>query len=40
LVAYIGSSGHLEIAWREGNAAQSLGMKRGDKILLYRSSGS
>jgi S-adenosylmethionine hydrolase len=35
LVAYIGSSGHLEIASREGNAAQSLGVKRGDKILLY-----
>jgi S-adenosylmethionine hydrolase len=34
LVAYIGSSGHLEIALREGNAAQSLGMKIGDKILL------
>jgi S-adenosylmethionine hydrolase len=34
LVAYIGSSGHLEIALREGDAAQSLGMKRGDKILL------
>ena len=34
LVAYIGSSGHLEIALREGNAAQSLGMKRGDKIQL------
>jgi len=34
LVAYIASSGHLEIAWREGNAAQSLGMKRGDKIVL------
>ena len=34
LVAYIGSSGHLEIALREGNAAQSLGMKIEDKILL------
>lgn len=34
LVAYVGSSGHLEIALREGNAAQSLGMERGDKILL------
>ena len=34
LVAYIGSSGHLEIALREDSAAQSLGMKRGDKILL------
>jgi S-adenosylmethionine hydrolase len=34
LVTYIGSSGHLEIALREGNAAQSLGMKRGHKILL------
>jgi hypothetical protein len=34
LVAYVGSSGHLEIALREGDAAQSLGMKRGDEILL------
>jgi len=34
LVAYIGSSGHLEIALREGNAAQSLGMRKGDRILL------
>ena len=34
LVAYIGSSSHLEIALREGNAAQLLGMERGDSILL------
>jgi S-adenosylmethionine hydrolase len=34
LVAYIGSADHLEIALREGNAAQSLGMEIGDKILL------
>lgn len=34
LVAYIGSSGHLEIALREGNAAQSLGMEMGDIVLL------
>jgi S-adenosylmethionine hydrolase len=34
LVAYIGSSGHLEIALREGNAAQSLGIEIGDQILL------
>jgi len=34
LVAYIGSSGHLEIALREGNAARSLGMEIGDHILL------
>jgi S-adenosylmethionine hydrolase len=34
LVAYIGSSGHLEIALREGNAAQLLGMELGDSILL------
>jgi S-adenosylmethionine hydrolase len=40
LVAYIGSSGHLEIALREGNAAQSLGVEIGDKILLYRLYGS
>ena len=36
LVAYIGSAGHLEIALREGHAAQSLGVERGDEILLYR----
>ena len=36
LVAYIGSSGHLEIAFREGNAAQSLGIEKGDEILLRR----
>jgi S-adenosylmethionine hydrolase len=36
LLAYIGSSGHLEIAFREGNAAQSLGVEKGDKILLRR----
>lgn len=35
LVAYIGSSGHLEIALREGNAAQLLGIEIGDDILLY-----
>jgi S-adenosylmethionine hydrolase len=35
VVAYIGSSGHLEIALREGNAAQSLGIEIGDKVLLY-----
>ena len=34
LVAYIGSSGHLEIALRGGNAAQSLDMERGDQVLL------
>ena len=34
LVTYIGSSGHLEIALREGDVAQSLGIKRGHKILL------
>jgi len=34
MVAYIGSSGHLEIALRGGSAAQSLDMKRGDRILL------
>ncbi len=36
LVAYIGSSGHLEIALREGNAAQLLGMEIGAQILLRR----
>jgi len=40
LMAYIGSSGHLEIALREGNAAQSLGVEIGDEILLYRLCGS
>lgn len=39
LVAYIGSSGYLEIAVREGNAARLLDMKVGDKVLL-RNSGS
>jgi S-adenosylmethionine hydrolase len=36
LIAYIGSSGHLEIACREGNAAQSLGIGKGAEILLRR----
>lgn len=39
LVAYIGSSGHLEIALREGNAAQRLNMEIGDEILLHRNIG-
>jgi S-adenosylmethionine hydrolase len=39
MLAYIGSSGHLEIAFREGNAAQSLGVEKGDKILLRRDEG-
>lgn len=34
LVAYIGSSGHLEIAIRNGNAAQSLGMDVGDAVRI------
>jgi S-adenosylmethionine hydrolase len=33
-VAYIGSSGRLEIAVRDGNAARTLGMRRGDAVKL------
>lgn len=33
LVAYMGSSGTLEVAVRDGNAAHTLGMKRGDSVL-------
>jgi S-adenosylmethionine hydrolase len=33
-VAYVGSSGHLEIAVREGNAALALGMEIGDPIQV------
>jgi hypothetical protein len=34
LVAYVGSSGHLEIAVRGGNAAQALGMEVGDEVQI------
>jgi S-adenosylmethionine hydrolase len=34
LVAYAGSGGHLEIAVREGNAAQTLGLGVGDAIQI------
>lgn len=33
-LAYIGSDGMLEIAVRDGHAAQQLGLNRGDPILL------
>lgn len=33
LVAYVGSSGTLEVAIREGNGAHELAMKRGDSVL-------
>lgn len=39
-VAYIGSSGRLEIGIRNGNAAQILGAKRGARVTVtYASSG-
>lgn len=34
LVAYVGSSGHLEIAIRDGNAARALGMDVGDVVRI------
>jgi hypothetical protein len=34
LVAYVGSSGHLEIAVRGGNAARVLDMKVGDAVRV------
>jgi len=34
LVAYTGSSGHLEIAIREGNAARTLGVDIGDPVQV------
>ena len=33
LVAYVGSSGTLEVAIREGNGAHELAMKQGDSVL-------
>lgn len=36
LLAYVGSTrGHLEVALREGNAAESLGLAVGDGVALY-----
>jgi S-adenosylmethionine hydrolase len=35
-VAYIGSSGYLEIAIREGNAAARLGVDLGDPVMIER----
>ncbi len=34
LVAYVGSSGHLEIAVRQGNAARELGLGIGDPVQV------
>jgi len=34
LVAYVGSSGYLEIGVRHGNAAMTLNLRPGDKIIL------
>jgi S-adenosylmethionine hydrolase len=34
VVALVGSSGHLEIAVREGNAAERLGVSPGDEVVL------
>ena len=34
IVAYVGSSGHLEIAIREGNAAATLGLDLGDPVRV------
>lgn len=33
-LAYIGSTGRLEIAIRQGNAAQTFGIRRGNEILV------
>jgi len=33
-LAYIGSTGRLEIAIRQGNAASAFGIRRGDEILV------
>ncbi|MCS7287028.1 MAG: SAM-dependent chlorinase/fluorinase [Anaerolineae bacterium] len=33
-VAYIGSTGYLEIAIRQGNAARTFNLRRGDKIYV------
>lgn len=34
VLALVGSEGHLEIAVREGSAAQALGLKPGDEVIL------
>jgi S-adenosylmethionine hydrolase len=34
IAVLVGSSGHLEIAVREGNAAETLGVDRGDEVVL------
>jgi hypothetical protein len=34
LIAYVGSSGYLEIAMREGNAARVLGLEIGDPVQV------
>ena len=34
MVVLVGSSGHLEIAVREGNAAERLGVGPGDEAVL------
>ena len=36
-VAYLGSSGYLEIAMNKGNAARTLGLGRGTPVLLTKS---
>jgi S-adenosyl-L-methionine hydrolase (adenosine-forming) len=36
LVAYVGSAGLVEIALREGSAAQVTGLQRGDHLRLER----
>jgi hypothetical protein len=36
-VAYIGSSGYVEIAVNKGNASKTLGVGRGTPVLLTKS---
>ncbi len=36
LVAVVGSAGYLEIALRDGDAAQTLGVRRGDPVTVRR----
>ena len=38
-LAYIGSSGFVEIAVRNGNASQSLKLQPGDRVMLLHASG-
>jgi S-adenosylmethionine hydrolase len=35
-IAYIGSSGYLEVAMNKGNASKSLGIGRGAPVLLAK----